>query len=174
LRATQIALPLARLARAAFSDRLIGQVGGDGHAHAFATDSYCTATAIQDPAIRQQCEALAKLFADNGRDTEDLGAAARMGEALGWPSDRITEMNQEILATYRIETHSHVNPWNCENVIAKNVFANIQARSGELAAARAAIQQSGKSIPELAQEQMDYVREQQMVFLKKAFGGLYK
>jgi hypothetical protein len=40
-----------------------------------------------------------------------------------------------------------------------NKFAGVQARSGELAAARAAIQESGKSISDLAKEQIDSLRE---------------
>lgn len=145
------------LERAAFSYGLIGNRGGDGQAHWF-MNSYCTAEALQQDSIRQQCEALAELLADHGRNTFDLSEAVGLGTHLGWASERTNAMNQEILATFRVETDSGKNPWSCENVRALNEFADIQGRMGELAAARAAIQKSGKTIAQLAQEQIDSVR----------------
>jgi hypothetical protein len=143
--------------RAAFFSGLIGHVGGDGHAHAFLTANYCTAEAVQQSASREQCEAVAALFADHGRNTLDVSAAARIGARLGWASARITGMQQEMLAMFRVETHPNNDPWSCENVHALNQFTDVQGRSGELAAARDAIQKSGKSIAELAQEQIDFL-----------------
>jgi hypothetical protein len=146
------------LERAAFLHSLIGYVGGDGQAHSFATSRYCTAEAVQQDSIRQQCEALADLLADQGRNTLDLSAAAAIGAHVGWASERITATQQEMLAMFRVETPSDKDPWSCDNVRAVNEFAELQARSGELAAARDAIQKSGKSIPQLAQEQIDSLR----------------
>jgi hypothetical protein len=51
------------------------------------------------------------------------------------------------------------NPWSCVNVAALNGFVRAEAQSGELAAVRAAIERSGKSIPELAQEEMDWLQK---------------
>src|ERR1700722_10721197 len=62
---------------------------------------------------------------------------------------------QETLAVFRVESHSQKDPWSCDDERAVNEFADLQARSGELAAARAAISKSGKPIPQLAQEQLD-------------------
>lgn len=148
------------LARAAFFSGLIGHVGGDGHAHGFVTHTYCTAEAVQQSSIRQQCEAVAALFADHGRNTLDWAAAVKIGSRLGWEHERITAMQQEMLAMFRVETHSGKDPWSCANVHALNEFADIQGRSGELTAARDAIRQSGKSIPELAQEQIELVQRE--------------
>ena len=72
--------------------------------------------------------------------------------------EAITAIQQQMSATFRVETNSGKDPWSCDNVRALNEFADVQARSGELAAARAAIQKSGKSIPQLAQEQIDSVQ----------------
>jgi hypothetical protein len=145
------------LERAAFFSGRIGHVGDDGHARAFVTSGYCTAEAVQQDSIGQQCEALAQLLGDHGRNTLDLSAAQRIGARLGWASERITAMQQEMSAVFRIEWYSGKDPWSCDNVRAVNEFADVQARSGELAAARAAIQKSGKSISQLAQEQVDSV-----------------
>jgi hypothetical protein len=155
---SEMPLETTGLERAAFFSGLIGHVGGDGYAHAFVTSSYCTAEAVRQDSIRRQCEALAELLADHGRNTSDLSAAQGIGARLGWASERITAMEQEVLATVRVETYSGKDPWSCDNVRALNEFADVQARSGELAAARAAIQKSGKSIPQLAQEQIDSVQ----------------
>jgi hypothetical protein len=146
------------LERAAFSERWIGHVGGDGQAHSFATSRYCTAEAVQRDSIRQQCEALAELLANQGRNTLDLQAAAAIGARLGWASERITAMRQEMSAIFRVEAPADKDPWSCDHVRAMNEFADIQVRSGELAAARAAIQKSGKSIPQLAQEQNEFIQ----------------
>jgi hypothetical protein len=148
------------LERAAFFYRVIGHVGGDGFAHAFATASYCTAEGIKQSSIHQQCEALAEVLADHGRNTLDLSAAAAIGTRLGWSSDRIAAMHQELLAMFRVEAYSGGDPWSCDHVRALNDFAGIQLRLGELAAARAAIQKSGKSVAELAQEQTDFLQEE--------------
>ena len=134
-------------------------MGGDGFAHAFLTGKYCTATTVQKSSIHQQCEALAELLADHGRNTLDVSAAATIGARLGWAPERVTAMREEMLAMFRVETYSSRDPWSCDNVRALTEFAGVQARSGELAAARAAIQKSGKSIPELAQEQLDSLRD---------------
>jgi hypothetical protein len=60
---------------------------------------------------------------------------------------------------FRAENYSGKDPWSCDNVRALTEFAGVQARSGELEAARAAIKKSGKSIPELAQEQLDSLKD---------------
>ena len=70
-----------------------------------------------------------------------------------------SNMREEVLAMFRAGTYSGKDPWSCDNVRALNKFAGVQARSGELAAARAAIQESGKSISDLAKEQIDSLRE---------------
>jgi hypothetical protein len=147
------------LQRAAFFDDRIGHVGGDGHAHAFVTSQYCTVAAVQESSIHAQCAALAELLANHGRNTLDLSAAATIGSRVGWGSERVSAMREEVLAMFRSEIYSGKDPWSCDNVRALTEFAGIQARSGELAAARAAIKKSGKSISELGQDQQDSVRE---------------
>jgi hypothetical protein len=147
------------LEQAAFFQGRIGHVGGDGYAHSFVTGHYCTAAAVRSSSIHQQCEALAELLADHGRNTLDVWAAATIGTRLGWPSERVSAMREEELAMMRAENYSGKDPWSCDNVRALIEFAGVQARSGELAAARAAIQKSGKSIPELAKEQLDSSRD---------------
>jgi hypothetical protein len=147
------------LQQAAFFQSRIGHVGGDGYAHSFVTGQYCTAAAVRNSSIHQQCEALAELLADHGRNTLDVSAAATIGTRLGWASERVSAMREEVLAMYRAENYSGKDPWSCDNVRALTEFASVQARSGEVAAVRAAIQKSGKSISELAQEQTDSLRE---------------
>ena len=147
------------LQQAAFFQGRIGHVGGDGYAHSFVTSQYCTAAADQNSSIHQQCEALAELLADHGRNTLDVSAAATIGTRLGWAPQRVSAMREEVLAMFRAENYSGKDPWSCDNVQALTEFAGAQARSGELAAARAAIKKSGKSIPELAQEQLDSLKD---------------
>jgi len=153
---------------------LIGHVGGDGFAHAYASGKYCTAEAIQQSSIREQCEALAELLVDHARNTLDLSAAQRIGTQLGWAPERIAALQQETLAMFRVETYSEKDPWSCDNVHDLNEFAALQARSGEVAAARAAIQKSGKSIPQLAQEQIASVQREAEEDCFKSGGTLTK
>jgi hypothetical protein len=147
------------LQQAAFFQGRIGHVGGDGYAHSFVTSQYCTVAAVRNASIHEQCEALAQLLTDHGRNTLDVSAAATIGTRLGWAPERISAMREEVLAMFRAENYSGKDPWSCDNVRALTEFASIQARSGEVAAARAAIQKSGKSISELAKEQTDSLRE---------------
>lgn len=146
------------LQRAAFFDRLTGQKGGEGPVRGVVIGAYCNKNALQDASVRQRCEALAELLVDHGRNTFDLAAGATLGSRLGWSSERVSAIRQETLAVYRVESHSDKDPWSCGDVRAVNEFANVQARSGEMAAARAAIGESGKSIAQLAQEQLDSLR----------------
>jgi hypothetical protein len=146
------------LEQAAFFSGWVGHVGSDGQAHSFVTFRYCTAEALQQSSIREQCEALAELLAVHGRNTLDLSAAATIGARLGWASERTTAMQQEMLAVFRVESNAGENPFSCDNVRAVNEFAGIQAQSGELAAGRAAILKSGKSVAQLAQEQIGRVQ----------------
>lgn len=141
------------LQQAAFFRDQIGHVGGEGYAHSFVTSQYCTAAAVRSSSIHQQCEALAELLAGHGRNTLDVSAAAAIGTRLGWAPERVSAMREEVLAMFRAENYSGEDPWSCDNVRAVTEFASLQARSGEVAAARAAIQRSGKSISDLAKEQ---------------------
>jgi hypothetical protein len=147
------------LQQAAFFQGRIGHVGGDGYAHSFVSGQYCTVAALRNASIHEQCEALAQLMMDHGRNTLDVSAAATIGTRLGWAPERISAMREEVLAMFRTENYSGKDPWSCDNVRALTEFAGVQARSGELAAARAAIKKSGKSIPELAQEQLDSLKD---------------
>jgi hypothetical protein len=146
------------LERAAFLYRLIGQKGG-GPIRVLALGDYCSAKAEQQTSVRQQCEAVAELMADHGRDTADVETAASLGAHLGWPAERVAAMREETLAVYAIQPPSLQEPWGCDNVHALHEFADQQGRSGQLAAARAAIGRSGKSVAELAQQQRDSVRK---------------
>jgi hypothetical protein len=146
------------LEQAAFVGSDIGHVGSDGHLHSFAM-SYCNVEALQQSSIAAQCEALAELFMDHGRNALDLSVAQRIGARLGWSPARLDELEEEMLAVFRVETSPDDNPWSCDNVTYLNRFAGTQAHSGELAAARAAIARSGKSIGELAQEQRDWLQK---------------
>jgi hypothetical protein len=84
------------------------------------------------------------LLVDHGRNTLDLSAAQRIGARLGWASERITAMQQEMSAIFRIETYAVKDPWTCDNVRAVNQFTDVQVRSEELAPTYDPIQQLGK------------------------------
>lgn len=98
------------LQRAAFFQSRIGHVGGDGYAHSFVTSRYCTAAAVQNSSIHQQCEALAELLADHGRNTLDVSSAATIGTLLGWAPERVSAMREEVLAMFRAENYSGKAP----------------------------------------------------------------
>lgn len=77
------------------------------------TSHYCTAMAVQEPSTHDQCEALAEVLAEHGRNTLDLSAAATIGSRIGWASERVDAMREEVLAAFRAESYSDEDPRSC-------------------------------------------------------------
>ena len=116
---------------------------------------YCSGPSLADSNRRQICDSIAHRFADQGSNFLEQRIGIRMGERVGWPPEQVAAMRLrseiEVLGYARGTTSGTIN--DCQG------FARLRADrvrqaglGGEVAAARAWIAASGKSMAELASE----------------------
>jgi hypothetical protein len=121
----------------------------------------CSADAMQDGQARQQCGALAELLVGSGTTLLDLGLGASIGARAGWPPTRVAGLLQQRDALVQVgmqaESSGSGDMWSCEAVRRGNDYISQQTRLGELGALRDAFEQSGETVPELAQRYRDWL-----------------
>ena len=122
---------------------------------------HCSADALQDADVRQQCNALAELLVTRGTTMLDLGAGTHIGALAGWSAQRVNALTQKKMALMQAlmqETPSaNEEMWTCDGVRRGNAYMSQMAQSGELGAARDALDRSGETVPALAQKQQDFI-----------------
>ena len=113
---------------------------------------HCGAALLADANRRQQCEALAQLFAQKAETTMDLVVAKSLGERLAWPAERVKAIGEEASALQWLANHRGVGdqPASCAGIERLGTTVNDAARLGEVGAAREAVRRSGLSPQELA------------------------
>jgi hypothetical protein len=57
---------------------------------------YCLPDALSDADRRALCLSMAELLTSRGDRLEDVGAGVRIGSDLGWPPDRVRQLNDEL------------------------------------------------------------------------------
>jgi hypothetical protein len=114
----------------------------------------CSADALRDSNRRQVCDALASNLVDKGGDLIELGIGTRMGERLGWPADRIAALRIERAAFSAVDVGAGPTLQTLSCASLKGIAAGLLRRSryGEIASARRAIIESGKTIEDWADE----------------------
>jgi hypothetical protein len=123
----------------------------------------CAVEAMRDPAVHQQCAALAELFASTGKTLMDLAFATSLGSRLGWAPERLKSLKQRFYAA--MGTLEQAIPagdgkeWSCRSVERGNAYMAERMRLGELGAAQELIDRSGESIPELARKYQESLAE---------------
>jgi hypothetical protein len=117
---------------------------------------YCSAEAMHDEGVRQQCAALAELLVARGKDLIDLSIGTRIGERAGWAAPRAAHLRQEMNAMMQAIAQTtptrNEDLWTCSGVERGNAYASRRMRLGEVAAAREAIEHSGESVAALAEK----------------------
>ncbi len=129
---------------------------------------YCSRDGLKDEGIADECRRLADLFESRGHTLLDLVAAKSMGARVGWSQQR-SEAAAKYLQALQAEAESTEpsiggDAWSCSVVSAANAFLDDVARVGEVAALRERLEQSGVSIPELAQRHLDYTEKMLRTF----------
>lgn len=120
-----------------------------------AVGRYCSGDAVRDANRSQSCDAIASALVAHGSTLIDLGIGIRIGERVGWSGEKLAAVKMQrdaVMATQSsLFTDDEIYSCRAMNVIRTHVERLAQA-GGELGAARLAIQDSGKTIAELAQE----------------------
>jgi hypothetical protein len=96
---------------------------------------YCSIEALRGDETHKECDAVAELLVNHGGTILNLGLGVRIGERVGWPSERVKEILREREALFRLipdERHS----WSCETVYRTNEFIDKRTQLGELGALR--------------------------------------
>lgn len=135
---------------------------------------YCSRDGLNDPRVADDCRRLADLFDSRGHTLLDLVAAKSIGARVGWSQQRI-EAAAKYLQALQAEAESTEpsiggDAWSCGVVSAANAFLDDVARVGEVAALRERLEQSGVSIPELAQRHLDYTEKLIRTFKEQQAG----
>lgn len=98
----------------------------------------CDSNALQDPARRQQCEAIARQMQTHARSLLQLNLAAGLGSRLGWSDRETASMRAETerLMRYTPEPEPAGQPFGCAAVQDTRSWVQAVAREGELAELR--------------------------------------
>ncbi len=120
---------------------------------------------------RPQCAALAEMMVAKATTLDDLGMGARVGALAGWPAARVAAIIEErdaLLQALAESTPTRAqDQWSCEGVRLGDVYLTERVRSGELAAARSALQHSHQTPAALAQQH----REDIEMMYRQALAG---
>ena len=115
---------------------------------------YCSREALSDATVHQQCNALTELLVGKATTLIDLSAGRALGGRVGWPTERLDALTQELKASMQaVNQENSSDPkqqWNCDSVARGNAFMSQWDDLGERGLAKQAIQRSGESVAELA------------------------
>ena len=114
--------------------------------------SHCTTEKLMLPERRERCDALARLFVDQAPTLMQRAVGARLGERLGWPAERVRELEDEKLALQQVRNDELKvkGILSCAGIADVERFFRDQAAAGEVAALRKQLQSSGRSTAEWA------------------------
>jgi hypothetical protein len=131
----------------------------------------CSADAVQDSDIRQQCDALAELLVNHGTSLLDFSVGKNIGARVGWPKARVDSLVLEqyalTQAIIEVTPSDNDNLWTCDSVRRLNAYMVQRARVGELGAAHDALERSGETVQALAQRHLQFIENLQREALKQ-------
>jgi hypothetical protein len=129
------------------------------------TTRRCSADAVQDPDIRQQCNALAELLVNHGTSLIDFSVGRNIGARVGWPKERVDGLALEqyalTQAIIEVTPSDNDNLWTCDSVRRLNAYMVQRARLGELGAGRDILERSGETLQALAQRHLQFIEKLQ-------------
>lgn len=119
-----------------------------------AASRYCAADAVADSNLSQVCEQLATLLIDRGRALPDPLTGRTIGERVGWPAQRVQELQdeQQALMLSAVAHTGGNTALNCENVTRLTQWAAQASELGEFGAMRELLKRSGKSMEQALAE----------------------
>jgi hypothetical protein len=133
-----------------------------------AASAHCRAPLLVDTNRQQQCAEIADTFALRGRTLLEFTMGVAMGERVGWPAFRVeaTKLERDAMAQAMLLSRpAESGAPTCKSARQQAAYLHAVASQGELAVARQAVRQSGRSPAELAQMQRSG-RERQLASLQ--------
>jgi hypothetical protein len=164
------------LERAYLATEVIGVEAAMGSPQYRVASQHCSADAMQDNKLRQQCNSLAELLVTKGTNLLDLSVGRTIGARAGWPSGRVEALAQEqhALMWVGMEQVPSDNDklWTCDAVSRLNARLVQNVQRGELGAARDLLEKSGDSVEEVAQRYTQYMDNITHVTLLRSSSGI--
>jgi hypothetical protein len=160
---TESALPgdVTPLERWILGIALIGIESATGSLQYGIASRHCSTAAMQDPELRQQCDALAGLLVSKGTTLLDQSVGTIIGTRAGWPQRRTASLVEEHDALMQVVLQTAPGDsddmWSCEAVQRGNAYLAQRLRLGELGAVRDTLERSGETVPELAAKHRDFL-----------------
>jgi hypothetical protein len=141
------------------------------HQYGIAT-KHCSAAAVQESDVQQQCSDLAEVFVTKGTNLLDFNVGTNMGARAGWTKERVAGLKQERDALMQALTQATPtgvdNQWTCSGVELGNAYVREALQLGELRATRAVLERSGETVAELAGKWQEYLARIQREGLQRA------
>ncbi len=116
----------------------------------------CTPGALQDANRSQQCDALARLMVGDGRTLLMRLVGKRFGERLGWPAERLAQLDDQAAALQQMMNGAlapapdPADAFSCAALKRRQVEGQAMAELGEVGFYEAQIRRQGLSPQELA------------------------
>ena len=88
------------------------------------------------------CEALARLWVSQGSSLLEFGLGKGLGRRLGWPTERSSQLDQELNAMMSLASENASDPWSCQSVASGNRMLEGRAQQGELNFLRGMLERS--------------------------------
>jgi hypothetical protein len=147
--------PLQRLLLA---EKMIGYEAAWAETHYRYLTQHCSAEAVDDRKVRNECSAVADLLAAHGTTLLDLGEARVIGSRVGWSSARLKRMGDERDALMQELMLQEPPSWGCQEIKRSSELIAEEVRIGERAAAMESLEVSGSTVEERAAQYRDAQR----------------
>jgi hypothetical protein len=92
--------------------------------------------AVDQDETSKECSAIAELLVGPGTTLLSFGLGGRLGERVGWPTERVHQIAAEREALLRILSDNEQNLWSCDTLSRVNEFIDKRLRQGEITALR--------------------------------------
>lgn len=141
---TEIPQDVTPLEKAAITTELFGYMAAWAQPGFREIAEHCSAEALQEVKIRNECNAVAELMVDHGSTLLNSVMGARVGERVGWPAERVGQLRGERAAMIGFDPISHEEPWSCQSVSRLNAYMERRMQVGEREAIREQLEHSAQ------------------------------
>jgi hypothetical protein len=132
---TEVPRDITPAEKTSLAVELVGYEAAWGGPELSEISRFCAADALRRDETHKECNSVAELLVNHGSTLINFSFGTRIGERVGWPSERLQGLSQERDALIELGTDEEQG-WSCEKVHRVNEFIEKRAQLGELAAIR--------------------------------------
>lgn len=135
----------APLARVAGGIQYVGILSAQPLLELSEASRFCSVEGLHRLDRRESCEALARLWVSHGSSLLEFGLGKGIGRRLGWPEERLSQLDQESSAMMSLARDDASDPWSCQSVASDRRLLEGRAQQGELNFLRGMLERSQPS-----------------------------